>query len=614
MYGLANSGLSLALHQWRDRMNLFYTLETQALNRSSAGRPFLIFQGQQWTYKEVYDAVLKQGTWLKNKFGITKNEVVAMDFMNGPQFIFIWFGLWSIGAVPAFINYNLNGDPLVHSIRSSGARILLVEEEVYQKFSEQVIQAFSTDTARKEKEAFQTIVFSADVEAEIMSVNAVREPNPIRGGQELSDMAILIYTSGTTGMPKPAVVSWNKAIRSGYLMSSYVGLFKTDRYYTCMPLYHTSAALLGFCASLTSGSIVIIGRHFSTKTFWQDVRQHDATLIQYVGETCRYLLAAPPQIDPSTGENLDKKHKVRLAFGNGLRPDIWKRFKTRFGIETIGEFYGSTEGPIALWNNSSNDWSAGAIGRNGTLLSLILGGQVAIVEVDVSTELPLRDPSNHNFCNNVPRDHPGELLVRIDPSNIKQKFQGYYGNEAATECKILRDVFAKGDAFFRTGDVVRWDKEGRWWFVDRIGDTFRWRSENVSTAEVGEALGTHPAVWEANVYGVQIPHHDGRAGCAALQLDPAAVGEGKRVEVLMEDLAKHVAERLPKYAVPVFLRVVSKMDRTGTNKQTKAVLRDRGVDLGGIEEGDSLWWLKGGVYVPFREKEWKELNSGAVKL
>ena len=378
-----------------------------------------------------------------------------------------------------------------------------------------------------------------------------------------------------------------------------------------MPLYHSSASLLGYATSLINGNAFVIGRRFSTHTFWPEVRQHNATIIQYVGETCRYLLAAPPQIDPATGANLDRTHSVKAAFGNGLRPDVWERFKTRFGIETIGEFYGSTEGFSATWNLSSNTFTSGAIGRNGALSAFILSFQLAIVEVDWTTEFPLRDPRNGGFCRKVKPGKPGELLFKIDPADINSKFQGYFNNPAASQAKILRDVLVKGDAYFRTGDVLRWDSEGRWWFCDRIGDTFRWKSENVSTAEVSEALGTHPAVLEANVYGVEVPNHDGRAGCAAVLLDEKMAVDGK----LMEELARHVRGKLPKYAVPTFLRVVTEVKTTGNNKQQKAVLRAEGVEPGRVGT-DRFFWLREseGAYVEFREGEWAELKRGRVKL
>ena len=370
-----------------------------------------------------------------------------------------------------------------------------------------------------------------------------------------------------------------------------------------MPLYHSSAMLLGLFVCLTAGSTLIIGHKFSTKTFWSDVRSQNATIIQYVGETCRYLLAAPPQKDPVTGENLDRKHKVRVAFGNGMRPDVWNRFKERFGIEAIGEFYGATEAPAASWNLSFNDFSTGAIGRGGTLQSFVLGFQLAVVKVDWTTEQPLRSGPK-DFCVQVPRGEPGELLLKVNPAEIERKYQGYYNNPKATETKLMRDVLVKGDAYYRTGDVLRWDKEGRWWFLDRIGDTFRWKSENVSTAEVSEALGTYPALHEANVYGVEIPHHDGRAGCAAVLLD-RKVDQG-----LMDGVAAHVKTRLPKYAVPIFLRIMTQMQATGNNKQQKHLLRAQGVEPG----EDKIYWLRDGSYHEMRDKDREDLKAGIVKL
>ena len=374
-----------------------------------------------------------------------------------------------------------------------------------------------------------------------------------------------------------------------------------------MPLYHSSAAFLAFCTSLVISNTLVLGHRFSTKTFWPEVRQSKATIIQYVGETCRYLLSAPPDFDPSTGENLDRANCVTKAFGNGLRPDVWERFKARFDIETIAEFYGATEGVSATWNFSSNTFSSGAIGRTGSFASFVQGLQTAIVAVDWSTELPLRN-GKHNFCQRVPTGEPGELLFKVDPTDVFSKFQGYFNNPGASDSKVLRDVLTKGDAYVRSGDVVRWDREGRWWFCDRIGDTFRWKSENVSTAEVSEVLGTHPKIFEANVYGVEVPHHDGRAGCAAVLFEGDVVNED-----IMESVGKHAVKGLPKYSVPLFLRVVTEHKTTGNNKQQKAVLRSEGVDLAKVG-GEKIYWLRGEKYVEFGDEDWKDLSAGRVKL
>jgi acyl-CoA synthetase (AMP-forming)/AMP-acid ligase II len=379
--------------------------------------------------------------------------------------------------------------------------------------------------------------------------------------------------------------------------------------------------LLGFAHTLSVGATFAMSRKFSTSGFWDDVRKHGANIIQYVGETCRYLLSAPTRTDPVTGENLDRKHQVRLAFGNGLRPDVWNQFKERFGIETIAEFYGATEGSFATWNLSRNDYSMGAIGRSGALYNLVLGRTVAIAEVDHETELPYRDPKT-GLCRRVPRGEPGELLFRLPPKDVESRFQGYYGDEEATTKKIMWNVFSRGDAWFRTGDVVRWDGENRVFFNDRIGDTFRWKSENVSTAEVAQVVGLHPGVLEANVYGVELPRHEGRAGCAAVVFKPAALvgdGGGGRGVVPSEEtrrtLAKHVRAGLPRYALPLFLRVVKAGDlqTTGTNKQQKTSLRSEGVDPGRTGS-DDVFWLRGDAYVPFGPEDWTALQGGRVKL
>ena len=372
---------------------------------------------------------------------------------------------------------------------------------------------------------------------------------------------------------------------------------------------------MGFGHVLSAGATLALGRKFSTSRFWHEVRQHQATIILYVGETCRYLLSAPPAVDPVTGQNLDRQHRVHTAFGNGLRPDVWNRFKDRFGIERIFEFYGATEGNFATWNVSRNDFSVGAIGRNGWLYALVLRPSVSIVEVDHDTDLPIRDEKS-GFCRRVKTGEPGELMFALPPAQVKKRFQGYFGDSAATNKKIMRDVFKKGDAWFRTGDVVRWDGEGRMYFTDRIGDTFRWKSENVSTAEVAHILGLHPSVREANVYGVQLPHHEGRAGCAAIVLDPAAVGPSGEVSAeALRSIAEHVQKELPRYALPLFLRVLDggRVQTTGTHKHQKHHLREEGVEPAKTG-GDAVYWLSNGTYTKFGEREWRELNGGRVKL
>lgn len=384
-----------------------------------------------------------------------------------------------------------------------------------------------------------------------------------------------------------------------------------------MPLYHGTATILGLCPVMVTGATFILGHRFGTKSYWEDVRRHDASIIQYVGEACRYLLAAPPTVDPATGANLDRAHNVRMAFGNGLRPDVWDRFRERFGIETIGEFFSATESPGAWWNLSRNSFSSGAVGRTGSILTLLSKKTSTLVQIDWETETPRRDPQTQ-LCTRAQVNEPGELLWKVNALDMKADYQGFYNNKAASDSKIMRDVHVQGDAYFRTGDVLRLDAEGRWFFCDRIGDTFRWKSENVSTTEVSEALSLHPMVQNANVYGVEVPHHDGRIGCAAILLTGLSSYQGTHKQggihqEVLGDLAKHARQHLPSYAVPGFLRVVTEFATTGNHKQVKTGLKKEGIDPSQIGN-DRLFWLRGDSYTAFGNQEWQDLLHGRLRI
>ncbi|KAK3361994.1 hypothetical protein B0T24DRAFT_99515 [Lasiosphaeria ovina] len=589
---------------WKSRgqVNLFYRLESLATSKSSQDRDFLRWENKSYTYAQAYDIVLRYANWLSAQRGVKKGELVALDFQNTDTFLFLVLALWAIGARPALINYNLGGKPLVHCIKQAKSRLVLVDPVVAENVGEDV-RSDLPDVAFE--------VVTPELELQILQTDPVRLPDEVREDPKSTlDMAMLIFTSGTTGLPKGAIVSWAKILVISGFSGRLIGTKSSDVFYSAMPLYHSTAMLLGFIHTLLAGATYAMSRKFSTSHFWEDIRKHDATITQYVGETCRYLLAAPAAIDPATGENLDRKHSLRIAFGNGLRPDVWNRFKERFGIETIVEFYAATEGNFATWNISRNDFSTGAVGRGGSLYSFLIGKTYAIVGVDHDTELPYRDPKT-GFCSRTPTGEPGELLFKLPASDVESRFQGYYGDKDATSKKVMRSVFTEGDAWFRTGDVLRCDQENRLWFSDRIGDTFRWKSENVSTAEVSQCVGLHPDVVEANVYGVQVPNHEGRAGCAAVIFREGAFPVGDTLKTL----AEHVTTGLPKYARPLFLRVVSggALQSTGTNKQQKHHLRNEGVEPGKTGS-DEIFWLNGGTYVSFDPTDWKSLQAGQAKL
>jgi acyl-CoA synthetase (AMP-forming)/AMP-acid ligase II len=604
-----------AIKERRDVVNSFYTLESWA--QKTPDQVFLIYNGKSFTYLEAYETSIRYGTWMKQRFNLKSEDIVAMDFMNSEVFLWVWFGLWAIGAKPAFINYNLTGGPLIHCVKTSGTRILLVDQEVFQGIDEDTKKALANPGFREDGGNLEVVPFTPAIMSEIDQTLGKREPNKARGGQLVKGMAALIYTSGTTGLPKPAIVSWSKCNVASSASAQVLGIRKDDIFYTSMPLYHSSAAVLGACMVLSRGCALALGRRFRRQQFWDEVRNCKATIIQYVGETCRYLMSLPPS-------PRDKEHNVRMAFGNGLRPDVWPLFKERFGIQTVAEFYAATEGPGGLFNLSSNNWSEGAVGVSGLIRKILLGSQTLLVEMDYDENKPIQDPKT-GFYIPVKPGQPGELLFKLNEKEIDSQFQGYWKNEGASSKKILRNVLTKGDAYFSTGDVMRQDLEGRWFFCDRLGDTFRWKSENVSTAEVGEVVGKMTQyLEEANVYGVELPGFDGRAGCAACVLSPehqaAYNTSGQIDQKMLKDLAAHSIQQLPRYAVPVFLRILKDENashRTGTNKQQKHVLRQEGADPSKIrEKGDLIFWMPAGesAYRPFEDADWQRVRSGNVKL
>ena len=378
-----------------------------------------------------------------------------------------------------------------------------------------------------------------------------------------------------------------------------------DIWYISVPLFHASGAMNAY-GCMTSGMGLAIGRRFSVSNFWNDVRDSNATVILYVGETARYLLNTPPS-------PRDQDHRVRLMHGNGLRPDVWERFRKRFNVPEIAEFFSSTEGNIFLVNHNKGPYSANAIGHDGLLRRRRRYHRAVPVAIDHDTGDVFRDPET-GFAKRVPYSVGGEMLV---PLANTQAWAGYWNDPAATEKKLIPNVFREGDLYYRTGDQLQRTDDGLWFFMDRLGDTFRWKSENVSTAEVSQVLGQYPGVNEAVVYGVQVPNHDGRAGCAAILIDPTAKSSFDFTAFL-----QFARSKLPRYAVPIFLRLVDQTMVTGNNKHNKNPLKTEGIDLDKfgtkVQDGkdDKVLWIPPRIdtYVPFGPEDLKNLAAGKARL
>ncbi|ETN39042.1 uncharacterized protein HMPREF1541_07084, partial [Cyphellophora europaea CBS 101466] len=568
----------------RGKGHIYDYFENHALGKN-ANNIFLIFEGRSWTYKEFYDKVQLVGNWLLS-LQIKPNEIVAIDGPNSPEYVMVILALNAIGACPAYINSNLTSTPLVHSVKLCGCRYFLVDRAVI-------------DFVRPHEDALEgieTIYYDGGLTISLKDTSPI--PN-LRKGLSPTSLARLIYTSGTTGLPKAVIIPRARELASVKSVSEYLKLKPGVRMYTCLPLYHVSAHGLCTTPSIFAGSTVALSRKFSHKTFWPEVRSSRAEIVQYVGELARYLLNAPPS-------PMDKQHNVRMVWGNGIRPDVWEAFRQRFGVETVNEIYGATDGNSVCWNENRGAFGRNAVAIRGPLWRFLNGANEKRIRIDVDTESIIREGGFAVACK---VGEVGETINKVDPAVQVAAFAKYLNNPEAGLKRRITDVFEKGDVWFRTGDLMREDADGCLYFVDRLGDTFRWHSENVSTTEVADVFGQLDQVAEANVYGVSVPHTDGRAGCVAI------VPTG---ELNLSVLARHALENLPRYAVPLFVRIVKQIDYTATNKMQKGRLKAEGIDWAKIREvsDDVLYWLPPGknVYVPYRREDWEEIKNGALKL
>lgn len=586
------------------RSSLWYDFEAQ-VKRLPATEQCLWSRAGSYTWRETHAHGCRYASFLLDA-GVQPNTLVAFYLQNSADFIFALLGAWAVGSAPALINYNLGGQGLVHCLKISGAKVLLVDadEGCRQRIEE----------VRGEIEGalgMTIVVVDEDTKAKIAAREPKRPEDKYREGVKPTDPMCLMYTSGSTGLPKACPFRVGGAFAITKPRIEACGLKpgpNGDRWYNCMPLYHGTGHTVSV-SCLTTGVTLCIGKKFSTSNFWKDVRDSDATAFVYVGETARYLLSAPPS-------PLDKQHRVKLMFGNGLRPDVWRKFGKRFGVETVAEFFNSTEGVFALMNICKGEFTQGSVGHNGVVSRWKLHNVYVPVEIDHETGDMYRDPKT-GFARRKPYEEGGEMLVQVASEDA---FVGYWRNPEATSKKFVRDVFRKGDLYYRTGDALRRTSDGRWYFMDRLGDTFRWKSENVSTAEVAEVLGNYPGILEAIVYGVEVPGHDGRAGCAALHIPP----ESRSSKQFYDALLAHSRKSLPKYAVPIFLRITANMQPMHNNKQNKAPLKKEGIDVKKIAEGDmsedKILWLpealnikgRGEGYVEFTEADLEALKAAAA--
>jgi fatty-acyl-CoA synthase len=550
----------------------------EELAEKFAGAPALLAEGESLTYRELTERANQYARWALDQ-GLSKGDVICLLMLNCPEYLAVWLGVTRVGVVVTLINTNLSGPSLAHCVRCTQPKLIVVDAG----FRDALVRAAPEFAAQ------QKIWVAGD---ELLRRYpgerlALAEQRPVT----IYDTALYINTSGTTGLPKAAKVSHYRVMQWTHWFAGMVDTTPEDRMYNCLPMYHSVGGVVAVGAALVGGGSVVIKEGFSAREFWDDILRWDCTLFQYIGELCRYLLGTKH----SMGE---REHRIRMICGNGLRPDVWSDFKERFQIPRILEFYAATEGTFSLYNAEGEP---GAIGRIPPFLAHRF--PVALVRHDIQQEEPARD--EQGLCIRCAPNETGEAIGKISPAgNAGGRFEGY-ADEKASEAKILRDVFETGDAWFRTGDLMRQGKNGYFYFVDRVGDTFRWKGENVATCEVSEAICTFPGILFANVYGVAVPGAEGRAGMAAIVAEKG---------LNLAALRTHLIDRLPGYACPLFLRILDGLPATGTCKLPKGGLARAGYNPETTREPVYFNDPAKGAFVLLDQELYHRLQKGQIRL
>ena len=561
--------------------------ERQVRRRGAA--PFVRFEGRVYSWDEVNARANRVAHWALAR-GLGHGDVVALLMENRPDYLAVWIGLAKAGVTTALLNTNLRGDALAHGITAAAAGTVVLGAECSEVWAslgaqEPDVSLFVLADPSRDHAAPPA---AKPLDEEIAGMSPHDPPRVVRAALRGADPLFYIYTSGTTGLPKAARFSHSRFMGGG-TYPLLAGFGRGDVYYCPLPLYHTTGGVICVNAVIRSGGMLALARRFSASRFWDDVVESGATAFQYIGELCRYLVNQPPH--PK-----ERAHRLRFAVGNGLRSDVWATFEERFGVPRMVEFYGATESNVALVNLE---------GRRGSVGKPAPGMKTALVRYDVERDEPVRDADGR--CVPCADGEPGELLGAISEGrSAAGRFEGYTSKEATAK-KILRDVFAEGDAWFRSGDLLRRDADGYFEFVDRIGDTFRWKGENVSTQEVAQVVGGEPGVALCAVYGVAIPGAEGPAGMAAVLLDPGAALDGERLHA-------RVRAELPAYARPAFVRVQAAPDLTGTFKLRKVELQKQGFDPTASDDPLFVRDDERGAYVPLDSDSLNRMEAGALRL
>uniref|UniRef100_H2Z7X4 Very long-chain fatty acid transport protein n=1 Tax=Ciona savignyi TaxID=51511 RepID=H2Z7X4_CIOSA len=554
--------------------------------KSTPEHPAILYEEEIFSYGQMHK-LTNQYAHAFRSLGVQSGHKVGLIMMNEPHYIAIWLGCNRIGAVCSFLNFNLKSKSLLHCIDLSEIKILVAgcDPSILATITEchpEPPLCFVIFGHKRKYPRF--ILFLTD------KASSEDIPRSWRGDVKHRDPICYIFTSGTTGLPKAVNVDNSKCF-AGAAILGFAEPKPYDVVYTSLPLYHSSGAIIGIVGAIHHGCTVALRKKFSASNFWPDCRKYNVTIVQYIGEILRYVCKQPVTAD-------DKNHQIRIALGNGMRPDVWTKFLDRFGHSIqIFEFYASTEGNAGFVNMFNK---FGCVGTCSPIMKKI--GGYAFVQYDRDTGNPIRNEKGR--CIEVGLNEPGVLIAKVTKS---AKYQPYKGDLKMTQRKLLHNVFKEGDEYYNSGDVLVIDGEYKLTFYDRVGDTFRWKGENVSTNEVSDTIADAGGIKECNVYGVKVPGCDGRAGMAAIVI-------GENNDFSLTNLYRFLINVLPKYAVPIFIRVSPELEITSTLKMRKTTLQTEGFDISRVNDPIYVLDPDSQTYAPLTPEIFQKIENCSLRF
>ncbi|OAP57314.1 hypothetical protein AYL99_08052 [Fonsecaea erecta] len=629
-----------------DDWSFYHIIHSTYAENHHTDKEAFVFEGRTWTYRQLREEIGRLAETFE-RLGIKNRTVVGMFVNNSPEFVFAWWALYKLGAIAAPVNTSITGSHIKHCLKVSEAEFCITTYELYDVLAKALVLDEGPPGSPTQPSSPLPRIFLYDyssyppIQVDLQENVLLRHdelppvtpemgdyPKHKRPKVGPTDAAQYLFTSGTTGMPKALIwpLGYNRLTGHPHRWPHMQG--SNRRWYICLPMFHGTASFAALPGALAASGTVILARRFSRREFWADIRRSQANAILYIGEMFRYLVQSPP--DPRFPN--EKDHGVDLAYGLGLAPSVWRGVRERFGIPWIVEYYSASEATISLLNSNKNDLGVGKVARWGPLMRNKWVGQVAfqIIKADFETGEVIRNPKT-GFCIKADYDEVGEAISKIIPPIQRRHDYVGQGGPDATQKKVLRDVFEKGDEYVRIGDALEMDKDGFIQFRDRLGDTYRAKGHNISTTEVEAWLSRHPQIASVNVYAIPMNTYgyDGQLGCAAITLQ--GVSSEEEVMSQLEHWLRTSESALPAYAVPRFVRILindgapqdsgglsgdSGSERVSTiMKKLKTGLRKDGFL---IPEGnkDRMFWIEkeGSGYKPLTNEAIQLLLSGKARL